>query len=622
MSLRLLPAPPATTAATHTTIPASATIPVPATIPTPTGTHNPTTTVAPAMNRMPQSFDESFDEYMHQHWDSDWLLRRSLSRFPDPDIPYPRSVLEIRFRMLKVELENLEAVLAAAAPLRPPIVGGRIAVIRHYLKVLTWRLLSINKFPSEILSEIFRYALMSSRGDQQTVATRLLLTRVCRRWRHLAIGDGILWSQIVFRDPYPFTRSLTSLKRAGSIPLDIGIAEPKKPANKLGPPPMLDAQSFTYFLDQVLRRASTIRSLHLWLESWDTAIIALQKFAHVDMPLLEEFILHRLGALYGRVRPGEVQPAFKNPIILWNAPRLQSLLINGITFDWDHIASSNLTRLDLRRMTMAACPSLLQFREMLSGCPRLYRLALDASGPRWDNNPENRNLAPVDMRSLRSLFIGDQSVVYALFVLSQFTAPRIVFLALVDLKGEDYGPLIQFLHHRFPLVQVMDIMGVLVVDDSKQEKINLTRLVGWLQSMPDLTVLKIKASSSFILEAFICKILPPINNEEEAKLPTENERPFEVVCPRLKYLGFRRQRPAIIHRLTSTRKELGVTFDKVYSPVSSRALERLQEFLPQIKATVNEFVWIPDLQSIPEEDSIKKQVNQEDIAFFASLNED
>ncbi|KAJ3482388.1 hypothetical protein NLI96_g7004 [Meripilus lineatus] len=604
MPRRPLPTPPATTAATHTTIPAPITIPAPvpnpalatipatATIPIPPWAPNPTPT-APTTNNAPLSFDE----LMHHHWDANWLLRRSLSNFPEPVTPLPRPSLEARFRLFKAELESLEAVLAAVAPSRSSTVDGRIAVIRHNLKVLTWQLFPINDFPSEILFEIFRYALMSSRDDQQTVATRLLLTRVCRRWRQQALGDGMLWSQIVFRDGYPFTRSLNSLKRAGSIPLDIVIMPPTQLSYEPAPPPMHHPQSITYLVDQVLRRASTIRSLRFHLQMWETASIVFQKLGAVDMPLLEEFALHRSGNLYGWIQSGELQPAFKDPLVLWNGrapPKLRTLLINGMTYDWEHVSSSNLTALDLRRMAMAACPSLLQFREMLSGCPRLFGLALDASGPRWEMGPENQNSAPVNIRSLRELTLGDQSVAYALFVLSQFTAPRLVFLMLLNLNGEDFGPVIQFLSGRFPLVQILEMLSVVVMDDRQQQNINMTRLVMWLQSMPDLTILKVASVNPYILEGFLCKLR--IDDEEKAKLAAENKRTFGILCPRLKYLQFRAQQPAIIHRMASIRKGFGAPFDK---------------------ATVKGFVWTVGAQ-VPEAEPITKQVAQEDIAFFAS----
>ena len=521
----------------------------------------------------------------------------------------------------KYRIQNLERVQASIAPRYSYEIETQLSACRFKHKLLSWLSFPINQLPEETLVDIFRWVLYSSSTPAESTRHRLHLTWVCRLWRDVAIRDKQLWSVLWFRDRPPYTRSLTWLDRAGSVPLEIRINETERRRGE-AEHPKLSAKQMADVLDKILLKVSTIRIMVIVVDTWPPALVALHKLRDSGVPLmLERFELHRAGHPYGWTPPGMDPDEVKNPIALFNgnAPKLQWLTINGLNIDWYRSPLSNLTTLDLRRMTMAACPSMPRFREILVGCPRLYRLAVDASGPKWER--EGETLVPLLIPSLREILVGDFSVQYTKFVLSQIVAPRVISLSLMNMNGEDFGPLIEYLVGRFPLVEILSIYTTAVHDDRSGENLNMGRLVSWLRSMPRLYVLKVAHVLPIMLEAFLedprnhC-LVPDGNDVAMTRENQKEER--EVLCPGLRYLQFQTQEPDLILRLTEGRQQLNAPFTRVYITPKDIGNPDMVLVAPRIKKSIGEFYINTNILYVDEEYDIHKKATAEDEKFFAT----
>ncbi|KAG1837737.1 hypothetical protein C8R48DRAFT_581809, partial [Suillus tomentosus] len=92
------------------------------------------------------------------------------------------------------EISGLEAVMSNVKTLHQQVVEKKekITVSMNLHKGLLsalWRL------PTEVLSHIFSYCLPETRLllSPSTLKAPMLLTRICRRWREVAVGTPELW---------------------------------------------------------------------------------------------------------------------------------------------------------------------------------------------------------------------------------------------------------------------------------------------------------------------------------------------------------------------------------------------------------------------------------------------
>ncbi len=559
-------------------------------------------------------------------WDSDVLFKAHLLRVHEPTVydVVDLNLTRARALWLKRQIRDLERLKASVAPRHSSDIETELSGCRLRRKILVWYMFPIQRLPEEILVQILRLVLQSSRSPSEATTHRLHLTWVCRMWREITINDKVLWSHIWIRDRPPYTRSLAWIDRAGSAPMEIRITEIEKRHGETADPPKITAGQMAVLLDKILVKIATIHVMFIIVDTWPPALVALHKLRDAGVPLMmERFEIHRVGHPYAWTLPGVEPDEVRNPIALFNgcAPKLKWLTINGLNIDWYRSPLSNLVTLDMRRMLMPTCPSMTRFRQMLANCPRLYRLAIDASGPRWEQEGEMFN--PIHMPSIRELLIGDVSVRYATFIISQIIAPRIMCLNFMNMNGEDFGPLIAYLVGRFPLVEILTLFSIAVLDDTRRENVNMGRLVAWLRSMPKLKILKIAHISPPMLDAFLedpRDHFPP-TEESELEAGEKNEEEREVLCPELRFFQLTAQVPNQILKFTQTRKALGVPLTRIYVTAKDIYNSEMRQLLPQISASVGEFYATSSISCIEEESIVHKQANAEDEIFFTQRSD-
>ena len=399
----------------------------------------------------------------------------------------------------------------------------------------------------------------------------LRLTWVCRKWRYTAIQDMTLWSMVWFEDRFPYERSFTFIERAGTAPLDIRISEChggwcEEHTNKLDDNPK-DGHPFTAemmqaVMDRLLPKIQTIRTLVVMVDTWEPALVVLNRLrdSYYVPERMERFELHQTGRPWLWVGPTPELRDLSPPIPFCDRrtlPRLTYACFSGLHIRWSVPQMSNLYVLDIRRVPIDHCPSIYDFRDMLKASPRLSKLALDGAGPQWvSTDATGINLPPIDLPYLATLVIGDFTAIYANYVLDTFTAKNLIDLTVLNMVGQDYGPLIEHLTGRFPDIRVMALYSVQLLDSVPNKR----QMIKWLQSMPKLEVLKVAQLTKTLLQHF----LGDANVWEEATDLIALKKPFVPLLPKLEILEYQHMAFDCVSDFVKGRKKIGVALKKIY----------------------------------------------------------
>jgi hypothetical protein len=380
-----------------------------------------------------------------------------------------------------------------------------------------------------------------------------------------------LWSIIWFKDRYPYERSFAFLDRAGTAPLDIRINERheawyKQHMNDIddseedGHP--FTAEMMENVMNKILHKVRTIRTLVIMVDTWKPARVVLEKLRDCDHfpQQMERFELHRTGRPWLWVGPMS-QPNHQSKQVQFCGsnilPHLTYACFNGVHVGWSVPQFSRLHVLDLRRVPLESCPSIYDFRDMLLGCPRLSKLALDAAGPQWiSEDVVDTNLPPIHLPFLATLVIGDFTVLYAIYVLNTFTAKGIIDLTILNMVGSDYGPLVEHLTDRFPEVRVITIYSLHLIDSIPNKR----RMIKWLQSMPKIEILKIARLKKTLLQHF----LEDANVWAETKDLFAPKKPFVPLLPMLQILEYQSMSFECVSHLVEGRKKIGAPLQRIY----------------------------------------------------------
>lgn len=381
---------------------------------------------------------------------------------------------------------------------------------------LTFR---INDLPVEILTAIFRLTV-NEEGDSD-VRAAIRVTHVCRLWRSVAIADRDLWNPIRFLDPKNFERSFALMERAGATGLEIRIRDiDTKPLSK---------EAMTRLIDRIFKKLPSIRKMDIFLYSREAVLPileGLQRVAQDNHTMeLEHLEIHNYYASGTPTAFLPSLPLFGGSIL----PSFRHLRLNGVNIQWDVALLSRLTTLDLRRLAMELLPSSAIFRAVLSGATGLEKLILDAAGPRHE--PSTPPLPPIAIPSLRILVLGGLSDAYAEYVLSHFSAPNVLDFTIMFPVDNVYSRLISALttSSRMSNIKILILVrmpfgGTTIPAESKL-------LLGkWLESMPELTFLRVIETSRDIFE--VLRLKPPEARHTQA---SAQRRP---IGPNIVYVDF------------------------------------------------------------------------------------
>ncbi|KAG1754883.1 uncharacterized protein EDB91DRAFT_1242111 [Suillus paluster] len=441
--------------------------------------------------------------------------------------------------------------------------------MRFKRNIFYWRNFRMNDLPSEIITHIFRIATWSTSTPAEGTHIRLSLTSVCAKWRKSMIEDCTLWSAIWFRDPPPYARSLEWFKRAGGASLDIRINE--HDANWKSKDDdwrykeddhRFTADQMEELIDKIFVKVSQIRMLVLVVDNWPPALLVLHKLQEaaeagrsINMERLE---IHRMGQPFVWLGSGFEVNGRSSPAVLFGGQTraLKYLCLAGVHIDWNATPLSNLSTIDLRKIAMNVAPTLTRFREVLLACPRLQKLSLDGAGPQpTTRKPEH---VPINLPHLKVLIIGGFSMVYSCYIFSQFNAPNVRDLTLMNLTGEDYTPVIVGITNRYRELRLLTLYSVNISPTQGGTK----AMVKFLYAMPHLRYLRFASMDWHVIQTF---------NEDPRAYGLGRETVTQtlpenrlVLCPKLQTIEFQHMSGSKVAEWATTRKELGAPLGRAY----------------------------------------------------------
>ncbi|KAJ6519977.1 hypothetical protein C8R45DRAFT_42929 [Mycena sanguinolenta] len=484
---------------------------------------------------------------------SDHLAKIIATWEPHPFTPEEKQQVRLDGLRYLVIVRQIEAVQRDIYPRQlPPETLAQLDFARQSYTLRYFRIFRINELPTEIISNILRFVIWDSM--KSPVNARLRITWTCRAWRAIALADSTLWNAVWFRGSGPrIDRAWSWFERARSAPLDIRIdGDPQADEDDddsavldLSAEPSMTPSDMRQMLLRLFTKLTTIRMLIVVVDDWKSALVLLELLGTIGpscgVPMLQRFELHR-GGLKNEDRKTLVWPhVVAKPFIGGvKAPSLTYLSLNGVPIDWSQSVLENLTTFDIRRLPASHSPDAARFREVLMNCPRLQKLSMDGAGPRFEENAEH---VPVDLPHLRTLVVADFSREYAMFLFSQFSAPNVNDLTLMNLCGDDYLPLFLQLTSIFPKVRLLTAYSI-------QFDVNphgLAAMTQWLDSMPLLAYLRVANVANPFFGLFF--------RANDLKTP---------VSPRLQFVDCQSIEPAILVQWAKDRANFGTPLRKIY----------------------------------------------------------
>lgn len=503
----------------------------------------------------------------------------------------PQELLECRASTISriQKIRRLEARQAQILPVRERITEDTLWMTRLEYGYHFPRIFRINDLPTEIIANIFHYVVWSCREPKDGILARATVIGICRHWRTVALGDPTIWNAIWFRDRPHYERSWTWFDRAGTAPLDIRIGDTKEEPMSL--------QAMEELLNKLFAKLSYIRILVIVVQDWDPALLVLDKLRNVardNTPLImERFEMHRAGSPYVQMGDGYEPSFYLQPMALFGGaaiPSFQYFSVNGVHVDWMKSQLVNLTTLDIRRIPLERAPTLSQFRGLLSNSPALRKLILDGAGPQWQLEEATR-YPPIVLHNLRIMVLGDFSMSYGVYILSQISAPHVLDVTLMNLTGEDYSPFFTALHT--PELKLLCIYNVEIIPSPKIA----ATMVKWLLSMPLLTYLRISNVQEMLIDFFL------YDPQSESKA---SEPPAHVISPKLAFLEWQTMNPMIVARWTAARRKIGAPLQKMYvlHPMNKK-LDQSQHAALSEAINPGKVLQLPPGARAPEEEALR-----------------
>ncbi|KAF7974163.1 hypothetical protein HWV62_13283 [Athelia sp. TMB] len=314
--------------------------------------------------------------------------------------------------------------------------------------------LTIASLANELLARIFALTTHDSHDPHDAILYPIIISHTCASWRRLAISTSDLWTSIILTHPSPWSqlsRTVAYLSRSRRRPLSL-LLDFRDPAWDWSE----DSHSFSWkHMENVIRLLSPHvlrwRSLELLTDTWSPIFTFLWYIRKVpSAPMLESLSLSRCNVYFAASEETFEPAALKEPIALFGGGMalrsLRRVVLAGVHCDWTNSGLRNLEELELKYHAMEVMPSLQQFVNILSDCPKLLRLAILGWGPRADTMPDKltgREVSPLSVGKLcgsvclpylEHFILGFLDVEYATSLLSLFCLPALKTLTLEDIS--------------------------------------------------------------------------------------------------------------------------------------------------------------------------------------------
>lgn len=284
-----------------------------------------------------------------------------------------RSYIESKERDLQISIIALRSVRNALAP--------------------------IHALPDEILVHIFQ---LIAPEDPRQVSLRISLywmyvTRVCSRWRNVAMGASTLWT---FLDMRAGVRLVSEfIKRSKIAPLDFFMNSTAASVETVEQAMRVVKPHF----GRVRRFEASLR-----LGAMTRLVEDLQQ----DAPILETISL--APASHNVIVPRDTAIIIPN-IFNGHAPSLRQIHLSNTSIPWSLFQPpGGLVILDLNYQSPSEAPSMEIFLDILTNSPNLETLSLAHAGPQLSSNvflcPTRTPTKIVDLPRLQALTLNNRAV--------------------------------------------------------------------------------------------------------------------------------------------------------------------------------------------------------------------
>ncbi|KAK6978091.1 hypothetical protein R3P38DRAFT_3120659 [Favolaschia claudopus] len=314
------------------------------------------------------------------------------------------------------------------------------------LRLLAGTLSCIRRFPPEILSIVFIFCCdgdISSKDEVYTIVhpnrAPMLLTRICSRWRQIALDTPRLWDNVHLHttlfakgDVEEFIPDI--LRRSHSLPLSITIDTPLAIINGAT---WLALDGVNDYNGRWLDLLWTDRTIRLRLRSITLDLYEDEHESHIfPLPETEFPALANLAlTLEGNSEPDLVQilDAFKH------APLLHSLELE-VQFCSDVMIKSTFPWHQLTTLKMSLALTSKAAHTILVQCTSLERTKFDNIHP-WDSDISPPPPAPALLSQLRDFDFEWRDGSQTGMVLGGLSLPQLRSLAITSLSRSDWEDL-------------------------------------------------------------------------------------------------------------------------------------------------------------------------------------
>ncbi|KAL1670711.1 hypothetical protein GGF50DRAFT_122247 [Schizophyllum commune] len=371
-------------------------------------------------------------------------------------------------------------------------------------RILTWRSFPIQELPADILEDIFRLAVYHTRGPIDLANTRGTLAAVCRSWRNIINADPTLWNTIRIFEEHPWSMTALQVERSSGTFLDIRVDDEEREQRGL---PLLTGEKWTSLIDILFSKLSQIRMFIVTVKDMGSMFYLIDRLraAKGQPMMLQRLELFGGGQPYMFIPGADFEPKeYQQPMALFDGydiPSLTHLTLKGVQIDWANTNLSNLTTFDIRRFPPERSPSILKFREILSNCPNLENLTIDAAAPIPAQNQAELDATstPVELPNLKRLTVADLVPETAIALFKQFNAPGIKELTVLNLSTDDYGAFLETTIGSLSNVRILTWYSCEVRNMPENRRI----MARWFKAMPKLCYMRLAGVDRDTLDFFL-----------------------------------------------------------------------------------------------------------------------
>lgn len=420
--------------------------------------------------------------------------------------------------------------------------------------------------------------------DERHLPFELLVTRICTRWRAVAVEETSLWSTIIFTPDTEIDKVKEYVRRAKGAPLEITIdctvdddadEEWRWETESLAAH-QPESTTLVDVLSVLMPHVGHWKTFSLSVSYFYPMLHALKKFAECEgAPMLEDLALYHyedsedIDTFHPAEYKDQAFVLFHN-----NLPKLRQAALWGVHIDWKNSTFlENLHEIELAYHTLDVRPSYKEFVRIIEASPQLHTLTLCQSGPagmpiEWlasmqeaassDSVPDS--FLGVTLPSVENLILAFLPPDYILALLERIHMPNVTSLAL-DFEEDEYRPVVDRLCEPGPGSSKPLLAGIQAL---KLSGLPCSHIPSVIKAAETLTSMKqVSINFNHVDTVWLDLLSSPVFPAGTGALSTLST-PGTLFFPSLEAVSLTGLPGEIIRNIVSCRKEAGKPLKEVY----------------------------------------------------------